>query len=176
MPKISIRQKNWLLTAHIGFAALWSGAVLSMFLLSLRNTQASNAEALYALNSAINLLDDCIVIPAAIGSVLTATLLCFTTNYGFTKFYWVISKWFLTTGLVTFGTFWLFPWGNRAEAIAAQQGLQALTNSVYLFDAKGVLVGTLVQVLLLVVIIGISVLKPWGRRASTLKKQANTSD
>ena len=122
MPKISIQQKNWLLTTHVGFAALWSGAVLSMFLLSLRNTKALNAEALYALNSAITLLDDFIVIPAAIGSVLTATLLCWTTNYGFTKFYWVISKWFLTTALVVFGTFWLFPWGNGAEEISAQEG------------------------------------------------------
>ncbi len=170
MPKISVNQKNWLLTAHIGFAALWSGTVLSMFLLSLRNTKASTADALYALNSAINLLDDYIVIPAAIGSVLTATLLCWTTNYGFTKFYWVISKWFLTTGLVVFGTFWLFPWGNAAADISAQEGLQSFTNPVYLFDAKGVLVGTLVQVLLLVVIIGISVLKPWGRRSSTVKQ------
>ncbi|MEL6400103.1 MAG: hypothetical protein AAFR26_13705 [Cyanobacteria bacterium J06626_4] len=176
MPKISIQQKNWLLTTHVGFAALWSGAVLSMFLLSLRNTKALNAEALYALNSAITLLDDFIVIPAAIGSVLTATLLCWTTNYGFTKFYWVISKWFLTTALVVFGTFWLFPWGNGAEEISAQEGLQAFTNPVYLFNAKGVLVGTLVQVLFLVVIIGISVLKPWGRRASPVKKQTNTSD
>ena len=173
MAKISIQQKNWLLSAHIGFAALWTGTVLSMFLLSLRNVEASNADALYTLNSAINLLDDYIVIPSAIGSVLTATLLCWTTNYGFSKFYWVISKWFLTTGLVIFGTFWLFPWGNAAEAISMSEGLQAFTNPVYLFDARGVLVGTLVQVCLLAIILGISVLKPWGRRASSMKNQIN---
>lgn len=173
MPKASIKQKNWILFAHIGFAALWTGAVLSMFLLSLRNIKAVNADAIYVLNSAITLLDDYIVIPAAIGSVLTATLLCWTTNFGFTKFYWVISKWFLTTGLVIFGTFWLFPRGKAAEDISAQEGLQAFTNPIYAFDVKGVLVGTLIQVLLLTVIIGISVLKPWGRRPST--KQSPTS-
>ena len=91
MPKISIKQKNWLLSAHIGFAALWTGTVLSMFLLSLRNVEASNANALYTLNSAINLLDDYIVIPSAIGSVLTATLLCWTTNYGFGKYSYTIT-------------------------------------------------------------------------------------
>ncbi|ESA34715.1 hypothetical protein N836_14955 [Leptolyngbya sp. Heron Island J] len=176
MPKASIKQKTWILSAHIGFAALWTGAVLSMFLLSLRNTKAVNADALYAINSAITLLDDYIVIPAAIGSVLTATLLCWTTNFGFTKFYWVISKWFLTTGLVIFGTFWLFPWGNAAEDISAQEGLQAFTNPIYTFDAKGVLVGTLVQVLLLTVIIGISVLKPWGRRPNTKQIPTNANN
>ena len=176
MPKISIKQKNWLLSAHVGFAALWTGTVLSMFLLSLRNTKAVNADALYALNSAISLLDDYIVIPSAIGSVLTATLLCWTTNYGFTKFYWVLSKWFLTTGLVIFGTFWLFPWGNAAADLSAQTGLQAFTNPVYSFDARGVLVGTLIQALFLAVIIGISVLKPWGRRPSTVKQQTNSNN
>jgi hypothetical protein len=125
MPKLSIHQRNWLLSAHIGFAALWTGTVLSMFLLSLRNTKSVNAEVLNTLNSAINLLDDWIVIPSAIGSVMTATFLCWMTNYGFTKFYWVITKWLLTTGLVIFGTFWLFPWGNTAEKLSEQEGLSS---------------------------------------------------
>jgi len=174
MPKLSIVQKNWLLSAHIGFAALWTGTVLSMFLLSFRNALSVNADALYTLNAAITLLDDYIVIPSAIGSVITATFLCWTTNYGFTKFYWVIVKWILTTGLVVFGTFWLFPWGNVAEQISAQEGLQAFTNPVYFFDAKGVLVGTIVQVLFLLLIIGISVLKPWGRLTMKQTKKAVT--
>ncbi len=164
MPKLSLKQKNWLLSAHIGFAALWTGTVLSMFLLSWRNTTSTNAEVLYALNSAINLLDDYVVIPSAIGSVMTATFLCWMTNYGFTKFYWVITKWILTTGLIIFGTFWLFPWGNTTEKLADQQGLQALASPIYSFDAKGVLIGTIIQVLFLCIIIAISVLKPWGRR------------
>jgi hypothetical protein len=171
MPKLSIRQKNWLLSAHIGFAALWTGTVLSMFLLSLRNTKSTNAEVLYALNSAINLLDDYIVIPSAIGSVMTATFLCWMTNYGFTKFYWVITKWILTIGLVIFGTFWLFPWGNAAEKLAAQEGLQALDSPIYSLDAKGVLIGTVIQVLFLCIIIAISVLKPWGRRVVKANSQ-----
>ncbi|ACK67766.1 conserved hypothetical protein [Rippkaea orientalis PCC 8801] len=169
MSKLSIGQKNWLLSAHVVFAALWTGAVLSMFLLSLRNTTSTNADVLNALNSAINLLDDWIVIPSAIGSVVTATLLCWVTNYGFTKFYWVITKWFLTTGLIVFGTFWLFPWGNTAEKLSAHEGLQALSNPIYEFDAKGVLFGAIIQTLFLFIIIGISVLKPWGRRPSTVK-------
>ena len=174
MLKLTIPQKKWLLSAHICFAALWAGTVSSMFLLSLRNTQPTSAEVIIALNSAINLLDDWLVIPSAIGSVTTATFLCWGTNYGFTKFYWVITKWILTTGLIIFGTFWLFPWGNTAEVLSQQQGLQALDNPTYGFDARGVLLGTLVQVIFLVVIISISVLKPWGRRSIVTKNQANT--
>lgn len=173
MPKLNINQKNWLLSAHISFAALWTGAVLSMFLLSLRNTNSINSDVLHSLDSAITLLDDWIVIPSAVGSVVTATFLCWGTNYGFTKFYWVITKWILTTGLVIFGTFWLFPWGNVAAKLSGQQGLQALSNPIYKFDAKGVLAGTIIQVIFLFVIIVISVLKPWGRKQ--MKEQSKPS-
>jgi hypothetical protein len=174
-PKLSLKQKNWLLSFHVGFAALWTGTVLSMFLIALSNKGSSNPDILYALNSTINLLDDFIVIPSAIGSVITATFLCWQTNYGFTKFYWVITKWVLTVGLVIFGTFWLFPWGNVAADISKAEGLQAFQNSTYRFDAGGVLLGTLIQVLFLLVIIGISVLKPWGRRPTKENSQANSA-
>jgi integral membrane sensor domain MASE1 len=164
--KLSLQQKNWILSFHIGFATLWTGTVVSMFLIALRNQDTTNSDILFALNSAIVLLDDVVVIPAAIGSVVTATLLCWQTNYGFFKFYWVIAKWILTLGLVIFGTFWLFPWGNAAEEIALSEGLNAFKNSVYVFDARGVLIGSLIQVSFLFIIIVISTLKPWGRRAA----------
>jgi hypothetical protein len=162
--KLSLQQKNWVLAFHIGFAALWTGAVFSMFLIALRNSNTANTDILFGLNSVITLLDDFIVIPAAIGSVATATILCWQTNYGFFKFYWVITKWILTTGLIILGTFWLFPWSITAEAIAQSEGLNSFNNLTYRFDAKGVLIGTLIQVLFLLVIIAISTLKPWGRR------------
>jgi hypothetical protein len=164
MPRLTVKQKNWLLSAHVGFAALWTGTVLSMFLLAWRNQHSANAEVLQALNSAINLLDDYVVIPSAIGSLLTGTLLCWWTIWGFFKHYWVIAKWIATVVLIVFGTFWLFPWANAATAISEAQRLQALENPLYSFDAEGVLIGTIMQVVCLMVIITISLLKPWGRR------------
>lgn len=165
MNKLSLKQKNWLLSSHVAFGALWTGTVLSMALVALRNRNTLDDEALYALNSIINVLDDFVVIPSAIGSVLTATLLCWVTNYGFVKFYWVIVKWILTIALIIFGTFWLYPWSETATSISDTQGLRAFENQLYMFDTKGVLIGCIVQVLFLFVIIGISVLKPWGRRS-----------
>lgn len=169
MPKLSVKQKSWLVSAHVVFAALWTGTVLSMFLLALRNQHSTNAAVLQSLNSAINLLDDYVVIPSAIGSLLTGTFLCWLTVWGFFKHYWVIVKWVATVALIVFGTFWLFPWANAATAISETQRLQALENPLYSFDAQGVLIGTIVQVVCLVVIIAISLLKPWGRRV--LKEQ-----
>lgn len=170
MPKLSVKQKNWLLSAHVGFAALWTGTVVSMFLLALSNKDSKNADILYALHSAINLLDEYVVIPSAIGSVLTATFLCWLTNYGFTKFWWVISKWFLTIALIVFGTFWLYPWSIAAESMAKTQGLKALANHIYILDATGVLIGGAIQAIFLIIIIAISVIKPWGRRLALITR------
>ncbi len=162
--KLSVKQKNWVLSFHIGFAGLWTGTILCMFLITLRNKYTANSDILFAFHSMVNLLDDVIVIPAGIGSVLTATLLCWGSNYGFFKFYWVITKWILTIGLIILGSFWLFSWSNTAENIALSEGLEAFKNPIYLFDVKGVLIGCLIQVLFLLIIIAISTLKPWGRR------------
>lgn len=172
--KFSLQQKNWVLSFHIGFATLWTGAVLCMFLIAFRNKDSTNADILFALNSVINLLDDFVVIPSAIGSVITATLLCWQTNFGFFKFYWVITKWVVSTALIIFGTFWLFPWANEATAISIGEGLRSFQNPVYSFDTVGVLLGTLIQVLFLFAVVGISVLKPWGRRL-TQEKQTKSS-
>lgn len=175
MPKLTVKQKNWLLSAHVVFAALWTGTVLSMFLLALRNQNSTNADVLRTLNSAINLLDDYVVIPSAIGSLLTGTFLCWLTVWGFFKHYWVIVKWIATVALIVFGTFWLFPWANAATAISEAQRLQALENPLYTFDAKGVLIGTVVQVCCLLVIIAISFLKPWGRRSVKAQDSARSA-
>ena len=164
MKKLTLKQRHWLLSAHIIFAALWTGTVLSMLLLSWTNRTTKNPDILYALHSAVNLLDDYIVIPAATGSVLTATFLCWLTNYGFNKFWWVISKWFLTISLVVFGTFWLYPWSNTAEKIAQTKGLLAKSDRIYTLDAQAVLIGAVVQTIVLLIIVAISVIKPWGRR------------
>lgn len=164
MHRLTLKQKNWLLSAHVAFAALWTGTVFSIFLVALQNRNTPNGDELYALNSVISLLDVFIVLPSAIGSAITATLLCWFTNYGFFKFYWVMVKWILTTLLMIFGTFWLYPWSEAATSISDTQRLQAWSNPLYLFDTKGVLIGAAIQALCLLVIIGISVLKPWGRR------------
>jgi len=101
---------------------------------------------------------------AAIASVITATFLCWLTNYGFFKFYWVIAKWVLTTALIIFGTFRLYPWSEAATSISNTVREKAFTNPLYVFDTQGVLIGGVIQLLSLLIIIGISVIKPWGKR------------
>jgi uncharacterized membrane protein len=173
MAKLSLRQRHWILSFHIISAALWTGGVISLLLVEWYNHQTQSGDVLNALDRIINQIDEWIIIPAATGSISTATLLCWGTNYGFTKFYWTIVKWILTVALMVFGSFYLDPWGVKAEAISTSEGLKALENVVYNFNVHGILIGGAGNFVCLMAIVIISVLKPWGRRkqVNNLKQQ-----
>ncbi|KAB8320321.1 hypothetical protein SD81_001540 [Tolypothrix campylonemoides VB511288] len=169
MNKLSVKQKNWLLASHVAFGGIWFGTALCMIAIALSNRNTPNGDELYAINSVMKLLDDWVIIPSAILSLVTGGLLCWLTIWGFFKHYWVIVKWIATVTLIVTGTIWLGPWTNMMTAISAAERIQALQNPLYVFDQNGVLVGAIIQTSCILAIIGISVLKPWGRR--NIKKQ-----
>ncbi|OZH51501.1 integral membrane protein [Hydrocoleum sp. CS-953] len=165
-------QKSWLISAHVISGAVWFGTVLSMLIMVINNFNRTNGDELYAINSIVKLLDDWVVVPAANITLLTGALLCWLTIWGFFKFSWVITKWILTSILITSGTFWLGPWTNAMTAISDTERLQALSNPLFMFDAKAIVIGASIQLLSLIFIFIISFLKPWGRR--DIKAQNNT--
>ena len=180
MPKLNIKQKNWLLSGHVASGSLWFGVALAMVLMTIANLNTSNGDELYAVNAIVKLLDDFVIIPMAITSALTGTLLCWVTVWGFFKFYWVITKWITTTALIVFGTFWLGPWTNSMTALSESERVKALINPLFMFNTQGVIVGGAIQVICLLAIISISIVKPWGRRdlhkANRVNKTETASD
>jgi hypothetical protein len=164
MNKLSVKQKNWLLSSHIASGAIWFGTSLCMVTIALSNSHNSNGDELYAINSIMKLLDDFVIIPFATLSLVTGALLCWLTVWGFFKHYWVIVKWIATVILTVTGTIWLGPWVNAVTSISEVERLQALQNPLYVFDQKAVLIGGIIQTVCLLGIIAVSILKPWGRR------------
>lgn len=171
MKKINVKQKQWLITLHVVFAAMWFGTALCMIAIALMNRNTPNGDQLYAINSVMKLLDDVVIIPSATLSLLSGGFICWLTIWGFFKHYWVIAKWIATVTLIVTGTIWLGPWTNAMTAISAKERLQALQNPLYVFDQKGVLIGAIVQTSCLLIIIAISFLKPWGKRDVTSQEQ-----
>jgi hypothetical protein len=55
---------------------------------------------------------------------------------------------------------------------SAAERLQALQNPLYIFDNNGIIWGGLAINITLLVIIAVSLLKPWGRRLSDKPKQS----
>lgn len=162
--KLNVKQKNWLVSAHVAFIAIWFGTGLCLVIMGLKNARTPDANALYAVNEIIKFLDDFVLVPSAILSLFTGFLLSWLTNWGFTKHYWVMTKWFLTISLIVFGTFWLGPWTNAIASISQTERLNALENPLYVLDTQAFIWGGIAQTFCLIIIIAISVLKPWGRR------------
>lgn len=164
MKKLSLKGRAWLKGFHIFFCCAWVGTALSMLLLGFVKGQTPNGDELYAFNASIKLLDDFIIIPAALGSLVTGLLICWLTNWGFFKFKWIVFKLISTIAQILFGTFWLGPWTNGATAISGAERAMALQNHTYAyFREMGNLFGSL-QALLLIIVVFISVLKPWGKK------------
>jgi hypothetical protein len=166
MKKLNVKQKNWLVSAHVISGATWFGTAICMVAISLKNIGNNNGDMLYAINSILKTLDDFVIIPTAIASLLTGALLSWLTIWGFFKHYWVIAKWIGTVTLITIGTIWLGPWVNAITSISETERVQALTNPLYVFDVQAALIGGAIQTLSVAFIIAISILKPWGKRVT----------
>jgi hypothetical protein len=57
-------------------------------------------------------------------------------------------------------------------SISATERLQALQDPLYMFDNQGIIWGGLAINLTLLVIIAVSLLKPWGRRLAGKPKKS----
>jgi uncharacterized membrane protein len=176
MPKLNVKQKNWLLSTHVASGGIWLGTSLCMVLMALSNRNTANGDELYAINSVLKLLDDFVIIPSAMLSSITGVLLCWLTVWGFAKHSWVIAKWMATVTLIVVGTAWLGPWTNAITAISQAERLQALENPLYVWDQKTLIIGAIAQTIGLLIIIAISVLKPGGRRKVISQTETPAAD
>ncbi|OPX89877.1 MAG: hypothetical protein A4E53_01392 [Pelotomaculum sp. PtaB.Bin104] len=164
MKKIGITGRSWLKSFHIFFCCAWIGTGLSMLLLGFVKGYTPSGDELYAVNASIKLIDDFIIIPAALGSLFTGLLICWLTNWGFFKFNWIVVKWIITVAQILFGTFFLGKWVNGATAISNTERALALQNQTYLYFREMNNYFGSIQVLLLIVVVFISVFKPWGKK------------
>lgn len=175
MKKLSVKPKNWLLSLHVASGGMWLGAAFCIVATAIIKRDIPNGDERYAINSVLKFIDDWIIIPTALLSLLTGGFLSWLTIWGFTKHYWVIVKWVATVALITTGTIWLGPWLNAMTAISETERLQALHNPLYVLDQQRVIIGGLLQTACLLAIIAISVLKPWGRRLLKQSKETQES-
>ena len=164
MAKVTPKQKQWLIAAHVIIGSIWFGTAVCMVFISVLNRNTTDGNVLYALNSLLKDLDDFVIIPAATLSLLSGAVLCALTIWGFFKYYWVIAKWIATVALIVTGTIWLGPWVNAITAISEAERLSAWENPLYAFDRRGVLIGGAIQTVCILGIILISFVKPWGKR------------
>ena len=157
---------------HTGQFVVGCGC-LYVLLAVVRNEFVSDEE-IWAVNMAAKLIDDYIIIPAAIGLLITGLVYSVFTKWGFFKFNWITVKYIIAVISSLFGAFFLGPWVNGMEAMSKLQGLAILQNEVYLRYALLISYFGLLQFLLITVMVVISVLKPWKRGKNKKGVQAGT--
>ena len=73
MKKLSVRAQKWLKAFHVLFAGIWVDAALRLTLKQFFINPADGME-LYGITATLKFIDDFILIPGAIGSLLTALI------------------------------------------------------------------------------------------------------
>jgi len=167
MKQIEASGRKWLNGTHIFFASAWVGAAVSLTTLRLftwTNNVQADGDILYAVNESIKLIDDAIIIPAAIGTLLTGLLISLLTPWGFFKHRWVTVKWIVTVLAILFGTFFLGPWVNELTALTDEfRTVSVVERRFQVLMSRHTLWGG-VQTMILIAVVFISAVKPWGRK------------
>lgn len=164
MKKVETRGRKWLLFFHLFMVSAWVGAAICITLLRFNSANPNSGDELFALNSSIKLLDDFVIIPAALGTLLSGFLISLLTNWGFFKHNWVTIKWVVTVSAVLFGAFFLGPWVNSITEITDSMRILALDDPNYhSYQRLHAIFGT-IQMTILIVTVFISVFKPFKKK------------
>ncbi|MFC5653764.1 hypothetical protein ACFPYJ_32560 [Paenibacillus solisilvae] len=170
--KMPQHQKNWWLIFHLLFTAMWIGGGFTQIVLILIVYFTTSGEFLYSAHSFMHIFDLALIIPGALGVVITGIVLSIRTHWGLTKYYWIISKEVISFVLILSGGV-LNIWVQEAIQITLLERLNALHNPSYIHDRLMLLVFGASQLILLLAVILISVKKPWGKVKSKLLPQTS---
>jgi hypothetical protein len=148
---------------HISFAFCWivGGAALC---LGIFLTFPESGDELYMRSRMLQIIDDYLIIPGAIGAAITGLVYSVWTNWGFFKHTWITVKWAMII-LQTIIGISLGPYINGNVAIANQLRDAALADAVFLHNLHTTQLWGAVQTTLLLLYVIISVQKPWKKRA-----------
>ncbi|NTW69330.1 MAG: hypothetical protein HGB23_05700 [Chlorobiaceae bacterium] len=162
MPKLSKKGVKWLKGFHLIAVGSWIGGAVSLLALYFLKSNVADGGVLFGINRSIHHVDmNIVVIPGAIGSLVTGLFYSTFTQWGFFKHNWLTVKWIVTLTAILFGTFYLGPWETTMMEISGKIGIASLTDPAYLYNQKMNLMFGTVQVLVLMVTIFISIFKPW---------------
>lgn len=165
MIKLKSKGLKWLKGFHLITVSCWIGGAVSLLLLYFLKNGVNDGSVLYGINQSIHHVDmTVVVIPGAIGCLLTGLLYSLFSNWGFFKHKWLIFKWIVTITAILFGTFYLGPWETKMMEISGEQGLAALADKEYLYNQRMNLYFGLLQCLTLLVTLFVSIFKPWRSR------------
>lgn len=173
MKKLTPKGLRWLKGFHLLAASCWIGGALALLTLYFLKSGISDGGELYGVNRSIHHVDmNIVVLPGAVGSLLTGLVYSLFSHWGFFRHRWITVKWVATVAAIVFGTFWLGPWETAMMEISGKLGISALQDPAYLRSQYLNLAFGGLQTATLIVLVFISIFKPWkkGAAGSALKR------
>jgi len=163
MKKLPVHGQKWLKGFHACFACMWVGAAITLTVKQVFIRPESGGE-LYGIMATMDFIDIWIIIPGAMGVLLTGLIYSIWTQYGWFKHKWIIVKWVICLYGVIFGTYPLGPWMSSLAQISKQQGMAALQDATYMHNQKMLLIFGTFQAATLVFAVFVTTLKPWRKK------------
>lgn len=159
---ITVNAQRILKILHILAICFWVGGSLSEVLLCFASTTAQNGEEFFGILRSSRFVSVYVVVYlGAFGSFFTGLAYSLCTNRGFFRHKWIIIKWGSTVGLMLLGGFCLGPRAVKMLESAQSLGLAAYTDAAYLALSDKQLGGQAIHLAVLIILIVISVFKPW---------------
>ena len=163
MKKLTTKGMKALKVIHLVCAIAWFGSAISMNLLR-HLVVVKDAAGMYWMAEILEAIDMKILVPGAVGGLLTGIVYGGFTNWGFFKHKWLTVKWVLTRFMILFGTFYMGPLVKEnvliGKAIMEGNGDAAQ----YCHNVMANAYAGLLQIVLLTVVTIVSVYKPWKRK------------
>ena len=135
--------RKWLKFLHIVFSMSWFGGSLSLLVLLFFIPKPDSVTIL---------------------SLITGLLLCWKSNWGFFRHWWVIVKLFVTIVVIAFCIIVSGPAAEELAELSQTLGMEALHNEFFL--NKKILIAIVQPAIsaLLIFLAYLSVFKPWSKR------------
>jgi uncharacterized membrane protein len=165
MKRLGSGGQRWLKAFHSLFACMWVGAAIVLSVKQFFVSAATGGE-LYGITATMDFIDVFIIIPGAIGVLLTGLIYSVWTHWGWFKHTWITVKWVICLYGVGFGTYPLGPWMSELADRSKEMGLAALADPVFRHNRTMLYAFGTFQAATLVVAVFITALKPWKRRAA----------
>ena len=164
MQKLKAKGQNWLRGFHAFFGCVWLGSAVTLAVLQFA-VDPSDGRELYGIIRTMNLIDYMVLVPGALGVLLTALIYSIWTNWGWIKHKWIVVKWIICIYGIIFGSFALAPWLRKMISISLNEGMEALMNPTFLHNQEMLLLFGTFQTATLIFAVFLAALKPWEKRS-----------
>lgn len=150
-------------TLHLIAVVMWLGGCLAMGLIALIPTDDPVSK--LALLNVSELIDYAILIPGAVATVLTGAIYGIWSKWGFFRHTWLTVKWIVSIAIILIGTFFFHPFSLEMIDILQSPAPDATATNILAVDAA-ILRWCGLQAIALMLLIPVSVFKPWKRTPS----------